>query len=215
MKGLFKKDTLMVLKSWPIMVVILSVMLAIMVFMDVPTGILSFVSIYFMMQGVTSIITDRMCGWNLYQTTFPISRSMAIVEKYVFSLVVCAIGFVLGYALTMIFFPGIRQEDLLVSGLLGGILSLSALGAGIPLLILLPKNTFIVSIFGAFIPGALCIVYWSHVLSEMSAQVAASQGQIVFSMRTDVLWAELGVMALLSMISLVAAPYCLSKMDQR
>ncbi len=215
MKGLLKKDTLMVLKSWPVMVVILAIMLGIMVFMDVPTGILSFVSIYFMMQGVTSIVTDRMCGWNLYQTTFPISRRMAVVEKYVYSLILCAIGFVVGYLLTVICFPGVEEEDLLVSGLLGGILSLSALSTGIPLLIMLPKNVFIVAIFGAFIPGALCIVHWSRALSEMSAQVAASQGQIVFSMRTDVLWVELGIMAVLSLISIAACPTLLSKMDQR
>lgn len=214
MKGLLKKDFFLVLKSWPIMLGIFVLATAIMVFLNATAGILSFTAIFFLMQGVTSIITDRMCGWNLYQTTFPVSRSKAIMEKYLFSLVCGVIGLVIGF-LTCLCVGWPDQESLLVSGLIGGILSFSAMAAGIPLLIALPKSTFAAAISASFIPGAVCIVLWNQALNRQSALAAASQGAIAFTMRTDLLWSLLAIMAGLCLISWLVMPWLLSRKDQR
>lgn len=214
MKGLLKKDFLLAFKSWPVMLGILVIATAIMAYLNATVGLLSFIAIFFLMQGVASIITDRTSGWNLYQTTFPISRSRAITEKYLFSLICGLAGFGLGFLICLCF-GSAQEEALLVSSLLGGILGLSAMSVGIPLLLALPKNAFPAAIFAGFIPGAFCVVLWNQELTRQSALVQASQGAIAFNMRTDLLWIQLACMAGLCLVSWIVTPMVLSRKDQR
>ena len=227
MKGLLKKDFLTLYKTWPALLLVFAAVTLMLVYFGAESGILSFVTIYFVMQGVSSLITDKMGGWYSYQTTLPVSRANALREKYILSLLCGLAGFVLGFAITMLITGGLDQESLEISMLIGIVLSLSAAAFGIPMLAVLPKNSFIISIFGSLLPGAIVVGIWSQKISEASAAMAESAMAVTesgamevagaaaeFSMYLEILWWGLAIMAILFVLSYIIAPVLVAKTDQ-
>lgn len=215
MKGLMKKDFMMLKTQWIVMLGIFALISIFMIWMDASEGLISYITIYFLMQGVASIITDRMSRWNLYQTALPISRPTAIREKYILSLLCGLFGFGLSLAIVYGLGFGKDQEVVLINILLGWILSFSALGFGIPLITMLPKSAFILGIFGSLLPGGACVALWSIKLNEASAKAMATAGAAPFSMQTDFLWTCFAIMVLCVVLSYLIVPRLLAKMDQK
>lgn len=219
MKGLFKKDWIVMSQTWILMLVIMVLIIGGMFYFDAGIGTVSFLTIYLMMQGVTMVIPEKLSGWNLYQTTLPISRANAIREKYWFSLILSVTGFAAGLAIVWLFVSGMTDDDLLITSLIGWILALSSLAFGLPMLIGLPKNGFIIGIVGGFVPGSVCIALWTQMLSGMAVSAEMINGQpgavsFVPDLHIDFLWGCLAAFMALTILSLLVMPVLLSRRDQ-
>lgn len=215
MKGLLKKDWLVLKATWIQLALIFAVIAGLLVFFELSVGIVSFVTIYFAMQGVTTVINDKMSGWNTYQMTFPLSRMNGIREKYLFSYILALLGFALGALISFALDPNMAWEQFAISSIIGWILTLSAIGAGIPLLIMLPRSGFSLGIFGAFIPGSVCIAAWQMILSESIKTINAMPANTAQMLRMDILYWCLAAMAGFAILSAWLAPVFISRHDQK
>ncbi len=215
MKGLLKKDWLVLKATWIQLALIFTVITGLLVFFDLSVGIVSFVTIYFAMQGVTTVINDKMSGWNAYQITFPLSRANEIREKYLFSFILAAAGFALGALISFAIDPNMAWEQFAISSMIGWILTLSAISVGIPLLAMRPRSAFSLGIFGAFIPGSVCVAAWQMILSESMKTINPLTASAAEMLRLDILYWCLAAMAVFTILSVWLAPGIMSRRDQK
>ncbi len=177
MKGLLWKDFLLVWQSkWVLFLISLCVSCGLIYFQnqsaDSPTtlGWIAFFCILFSMQGVSSILTDRISGWNLYQTTFPITRQQAIQEKYVLSFLLglggLAIGLLFTFLYNCVFFPtSIDLESWRINFYIAVLIWLGSMAVAIPLSLWLSKNQYFLALLASFLLPMLLIVIWNQNIS--------------------------------------------------
>ncbi|MDE5757882.1 MAG: ABC-2 transporter permease [Allobaculum sp.] len=222
MKGLLWKDFMLVWQSkWVLLLVSVLVGGGLMYFqgqsVDSPTtlGWISFLCILFSMQGVSSILTDRISGWNLYQTTFPISRKQAIREKYLLSWILGFIGLVMGLAFALLYnrvlFPRfIEMDSWYINFYIAVLIWLSSMALAIPLSLWLSKNQYFVALLASFLLPTLLIVIWNQ-------SITVEQIGLIITVNLSI--PLLGYMALgcgiLCVISYLIVPNILIRFDQR
>ncbi len=177
MKGLLWKDFVLVWQSkWVLLLISLLVGGGLIYFqsqsVDSPTtlGFMAFFCILFSMQGISSILTDRISGWNLYQTTFPISRQQAIREKYILSWILGLIGLVLGLSLAFLYnrvlFPSfIEMESWWINFYIAILIWLGSMALAIPLSLWLSKNQYFLALLASFLLPTVLIVIWNQSIS--------------------------------------------------
>lgn len=211
MKGLLKKDLLLVAKGWPSMVLITVLIGVAMIWMKGGSGLVTFLTIYMMMQGITTLVSDKMSGWNELATNLPVSRAAAIREKYVVSVLLYALSFPVGLALTM--WLADDQTSVLVSVLLSVVFAFSALAIGVPALVRLHRSYFFAGILASFIPAAVMVTVWSRSIEAVMTMTASGPVYTV-DMATGLLgWMAAGSAAA-ALVSMLVMPKILSRYDQ-
>lgn len=222
MKGLLWKDFMLVWQSkWVLLLVSVLVGGGLMYFqgqsVDSPTtlGWISFLCILFSMQGVSSILTDRISGWNLYQTTFPISRKQAIREKYLLSWILGFIGLVIGLAFALLYnrvlFPrSIEMDSWYINFYIAVLIWLGSMAVAIPLSLWLSKNQYFLALLASFLLPTLLIVIWNQ-------SITVEQIGLIITVNLSI--PLLGYMALgcglLCVASYLIVPNILTHFDQR
>ncbi len=222
MKGLLWKDFMLVWQSkWVLLLISLLVGGGLIYFQsqssDSPTtlGWIAFFCILFSMQGVSSILTDRMSGWNLYQTTFPISRQKAIQEKYVLSWILGLSGLILGLSLASFYncvlFPSVIDPySWWINLFIAILIWLGSMALAIPLSLWLSKNQYFLALLASFLLPTILIAIWNQSISieEMGLVVTVNLSLPLLGFMT------LGC-AILCLISYVVVPKVLIHYDQR
>lgn len=159
------------------------------------------------MQGVTSLITDKMNGFDQRAVNFPVSRENLLREKYIFSFLLFVLAFPVGLALSL--WLGNDVQSVWCSVLIAVIFSFSVMAVGIPLLGRMQRSNFFIGIFVSFIPAALMVAYWSQCIS-----VTMTIGEeYVVDMAMDVLgWFAAGSVAA-ALLSMLVMPMVLARYD--
>lgn len=207
MKGLLGKDFLLVAREWKSILLLLVGVSAILIWQKGSVGLVSFFCIMMVMQGVTSLITDKMNGFDQRAVNFPVSRENLLREKYIFSFLLFVLAFPVGLALSL--WLGNDVQSVWCSVLIAVIFSFSVMAVGIPLLGRMQRSNFFIGIFVSFIPAALMVAYWSQCIS-----VTMTIGEeYVVDMAMDVLgWFAAGSVAA-ALLSMLVMPMVLARYD--
>lgn len=216
MKGLYKKDFLLLWQTkWVLLIIGLLISAGLLYFKQA-SGLISFFAIFLCMQGVTGVLQDRISGWNLFQTTFPIARSSAIREKYNYSLLLAAAGFGIGFLLALLFGKNGIDESMQINMGICAILVFSVIAISVPLGILLPKSQYFLVMLAGFTLPALLIALWAKgVKTILPAAADLAAGAVpVIDMNLSTLGWMAGGCALLFVFSWMLAPKLLVKRDQ-
>lgn len=215
MMGLLKKDFLIICKSIWIILIVPLIVISLMYYFNMQEGIISFFAIFMTMQGISTILADRISGWNLMATTFAISRKKAVSEKYIISIILFILGFLIGLIFLLYFSGDLSSEVRWINILIAAIFCFSIIAVAIPAATLLPESQFFIAIGSSFIIPACCIAKWS---SSITAQQIIKNG-IPAGVEMNYQMLMLSGMAvccfILCILSLILAPTILSKMDQR
>ena len=215
MIGLLKKDFFIIYKSVITIVIIPIIVIGLMYYFDMEEGIITFFSIFMTMQGISTILADRISGWNLLETTFTISRKKAVLEKYILSLILALAGFLIGLIFLLNFSGDISEEKRWINILISAIFCFSIIAAAVPASILLPKSQFFIAVGISFIIPACCIAKWS---SSITVQQIIKNG-IAVGMEMNYQVLLLSLMALfclaICLVSMICGPVILNKIDQR
>lgn len=215
MMGLLKKDFMMISKSMSIIVLIPIVTIGLMYYFGMEEGIVTFFAIFMTMQGISTILADRISGWNLMETTFTISRKKAVLEKYFLSILLGITGFLMGLIFLLYFCGDLSDEQRWINILISAIFCFSIIAAAIPASILLPESQFFIAVGISFIIPACCIAKWS---SSITAQQIIKNGVAVgMEMNYQILMLSMMALfcAVICLMSMLIAPRILSKIDQR
>lgn len=209
MKGLFVKDLMILSKSWMMMALVTLVVGGCLLYFDTPVGMGTYMTVFFTMQGISTILPDKSCHWNLYQTALPISRKNAIREKYLLSLGLAVIGLAAGFLIVWIFVPDLDSNGFWINLLIGLMLSSCAVAIVIPLAIRLHPSQYFLALLCGFLPPALCLVLW---IRSIDSTFIGGMARINYHL--DLLgWMTAGCMLLL-FLSFWLMPGLLAKTDQ-
>ena len=222
MKGLLWKDFMLVWQSkWVLLLISLLVGGGLIYFQGQSThspttlGLIAFFCILFSMQGISSILTDRISGWNFYQTTFPISRKQAIREKYILSWILGLIGLIFGLSLTFLYnrvlFPSfIEMDDWWINFYIAILIWLGSMALAIPLSLWLSKNQYFLALLISFLLPTVLIVIWNQNIT------VEEQGLKVWvNLNLPLLKTMALGCGILSLISYFFVPKVLTHYDQR
>lgn len=99
MKGLLKKDFQIIVSNWPVLLAICLCGCAIAVYIRIPDMLLCFVALLLSYQGVATIMNDQSSGWWPWAMSLPVRRKRIVYEKYIFCLLLGAIGTLLALVL--------------------------------------------------------------------------------------------------------------------
>lgn len=203
MKALLKSDLITLKQSAAVILAMAVGVSAILMIMDASAGIISYLVIFLQMQATTTIVAERMSGWGLYKTTFPVSRKTAVFEKYILSILGGICGFGVGALFCLVSGIPLNESSILI----GIVLSLSEVAFGIVLLYLLPKNAFMIGVLLGMVPGAVGVGLWIQKISQPASMMSGD-------MHSDFLWMCIGILAACTVVSAIAVPWYLSKRDQ-
>lgn len=213
-KGLFCKDLMVIWQTRWMLLLISLLVCSLLLYYEQPYGLISYFTLFLAMQGVTSVVSDRSAGWTLYQTSFPISRSAAIREKYLLSLGLGLAGFAFGCLMAWISHP--KGGDLMIINIcMAALLGFSVMAIAIPLGLRLPNNQYFLVMIASFVLPAILIAFWAN---SLSAAPVAPPGNglplIQMNYRTDLLfWMAAGCF-LLWAASFLICPKILARLDQ-
>lgn len=223
MKGLYVKDLMSVWQSKWILFLISILVGGFLVyfqgtFEDSPTmlGFIAFFCVMLSMQGISTILTDRISGWNLYQTTFPISRKKAVEEKYVLSFGLGLFGLLFGLGLAYLFTHfifqhlDVSQESWWINICIAFIIWPSSMAVAIPLCLILSKNQYFFALLASFILPTFLIIWWSQNIT-----VEQVNNVMVVNMNMNLLFGMALGCLIFCFISYLVMPSFLAKKDQR
>lgn len=222
MKGLYVKDLMLIWQSkWILLLVSILVGSFLIYFQGTladsftTLGFIAFFCVLLSMQGISSILTDRISGWNLYQTTFPIPRKKAIEEKYILALGLGLFGLCLGLSFSymlnqFIFNVSIESDSWWINISIAIILWLSSTAVAIPLSLVLSKNQYFISLLVSFILPTFLIIFWNqNITVEQIGNV------MVVNMNLNLLFGMAFGCLIFCLASYFIMPTLLSKKDQR
>lgn len=214
MKGLFKKDLLMIWQSRYLLLVIGLGVSLVLIRYDAAIGLMTFLSMFLLMQEVSTVTADRMCGFNLYETTFPVSRKNAVRQKYLLSLGIGILGMAIGFILYLCLGGEMGTDDFYINLMIALIGLFSVFPICIPLAYLLPRSQFFVAILISFVPFTGFIFAWSQSITSEALMKGTDVIGINMDLRLDLLgYFCLASLAIL-LISWFAVPAWMAKRDQ-
>lgn len=209
MKGLFVKDLMVLSKSWMMMVLITLAVGGCLLYFEQPVGMVTYMTVFLAMQGISSILPDKSCHWNLYQTALPISRQSAVREKYLLSFGLAVLGFAAGFLIAWIFVPDLDSNGFWINLMIALMMSSSAIAIIVPLAIRLHPSQYFLAVLCGFLLPALCLVLWIR-----SIDGTFTGGMVQISYHLDLLgWMTAGCVLLL-VLSFWLMPRLLAKTDQ-
>lgn len=213
MKGLYRKDLLIIWQSRWLLLLISVLVCSILVYFNQSASIISYASIFLTMQGVTSILTDRTTGWNLYETTFPISRAAAVRQKYFLSIALGLLGFAAGLLVSVLIDRSMDSHSLLINIGFSAILVFSVIALAVPLGILMAKSQYFIVLLSSFVLPVVLIALWTKGITHTLPVNPGEAVEIVYHF--DRLAWMAGGCALLCLFSCLFCPAFLARQDQR
>lgn len=222
-KGLYWKDFIRVFKTWPILLVI-TVSVCVGLWMtDSLVGLICFFCIMLMMQGPSSILADRTCGWFDFEPSLPISRKHLVTQKYMLSMMLMGLGLVIGLLMswcmtwlktgTLELTSEAQNINLLICAVIG----FSSCAIILPLSFVSDKDKFFLSIVLSFLPAALMIYLWTQGITTSDPIPAAGTAggfYVDVDMNLGMLKSFAALSAALLVLSWAAVPGFLAKRDR-
>lgn len=172
MKGLLKKDLLMIRQSWIILILVLLIVLGVTIYFKRVEILISFMPIFGAMQGSSTITTDRMTDWNVFETVLPIKKSSEYLEKFMLTILLWIFGLFIALLMAWILPFETDAETLKINVLMAVIYGFGTNSILIYLLYRLKKSQFFMCYLLSFVLPVLATVYWTSQF-EMVTKVNA------------------------------------------
>lgn len=172
MKGLLKKDLMMICQSWIILVVIQAIVLGVTIYFKKTEILISFLPVFWAMQGSSTITADRMTDWNVYETVFPVKKSSLYLEKFILTVMCWIFGLFIALVLAWILPYEHDADTFRINSLMAVIYGIGTNSVLIYLLYRLKKSQFFVGYLLSFALPAMVTIYWTSQF-EMVTKVNA------------------------------------------
>lgn len=178
-RGLYWKDWMRIADSWLVLLIISVLVLTGLWMADSLVGAVCFFCILMTMQGPSTIMADKTCGWDVFECSLPVSRRTLVREKYglTFALMLAGLvsGLLLCVGLSVLSCGSLPDLDGLQVNLY---ITLIIAGSGTALLIPLAcaagKDQFFLCVIASLLPAALMIWSWSQGIQSPEVTISAA-----------------------------------------
>ena len=166
MKGIWYMDWLLLARSWFVLAVVASLVVAIFAIVKVPIGLISFFPIFLTIQACSLVFADRNSGWNRFAATLPFSRARLLKNKYQMAALCAIAGLGIGlsgaYLLAWLLGPeaALDAQSVLINVSIAMLISFSSAAILLPLAHVLKKHQEMVGAMISIAPSLLAVWWW-------------------------------------------------------